>query len=52
MRVLTKMYIEELRPLSALDNDSLSELIFDSSFKKYKKGSVIDLTNGGVFLRG
>ena len=46
------MYSEELKPLSTLDNDCLSELITDSSFKKYKKNTLIDLTSGGIFLRG
>ena len=52
MRVLTKMYAEELRPLSTLDNDSLNEIVTDSTFKKHKKNSIIDFSMGGVFLRG
>lgn len=52
IRTFIKIYCEELKPLPSLDNDSLNELISDSSFKKYKAHTLIDLTSGGVFLRG
>lgn len=52
MKILPKIHIEEFRPLSSLDNDSINDLIAESNFKKYKANYTIDFTLGGLFLRG
>ena len=49
---MIKYYSNELRAFQNVDSHML-ELIQDNlKFRKYKPGSVIDFTQGGIFLKG
>lgn len=52
LKTLIKLNPDETKPLPSLDNEDLSHLLTNSYLRKYKPGKVIDLCNGGVFLRG
>lgn len=52
IKMYIKIFPDDLKPLPSLDHDDFNGLIMDAKLSKYKQGQVIDLSSGGILLKG